>query len=460
MSLREPGENHTNGYQDGGSEGESGVGPNAAPEVLRDALERSVHQQVALAQLSRLALHTSARELMEAAVEAVRDGLQADTARVLELVRGQVEFVVRAHSGGRRDEPSPCVDATARAASGHALRHNEVIVVDDYDHQPRFERRAWMKREHIRSAINARIPGLKQPYGVLGALARAPSAFGKEDVEFIRTIAHILGEAIERERSEQHRRRMYDELHRVMNDREEMLSIISHDLRSPASAIKLSLEVVRRAVTNPDLAIPPEQVERAIFKANANLDRMMTMMDDLLAVSRAESDVFDIEWEPVDLREVVDEVVDHHAQAVAQSGSQVHVGGLASVQGRWDWMRLEQVVANLLTNALKYGQSNPVAIVLDMDADHAVLSVTDHGRGIPKEHQKRIFERYVRVDHRSADDFADSYGLGLSIVKRIVDALGGTITVDSTPGEGTTFEVRLPLQPRRSGRAQSAPRTP
>lgn len=444
MSLREPHDNHraTHSACDD-------------PRVLRGVLDRYVQQQIELAQLSRLALQAPLEALLDAAVDTLRRGLQADATRLLELISGEVEFRIRARCGGQPGDETRHIDATARTASGFALRHTEVVVVDDYEQAARFERCEWLERDQIRSAINARVPGLKRPYGVLAALSTQPHHFSDDDAEFIGTIANIVGEALERERAEQHRRRMYDELHRAMSAREEMLSVISHDLRSPAAAIKLSLELVRRAVIDPGTPVSAEQVERAIHKANSNLDRMMTMMDGLLAMSRAETDAFDIDWEQVDLCDVVDEVLYDYEHAIEKSASTIAVDAPDSVVGCWDWMRAQQVVANLVSNALKYGQGQPIEIEIAADDDTASLRVRDHGRGIPKAQQKRIFERYVRIDHRTGEEFEDSYGLGLWIVKRIVNALGGRIEVHSQVGHGTTFEVELPRKKHRQAQVEA-----
>jgi signal transduction histidine kinase len=230
----------------------------------------------------------------------------------------------------------------------------------------------------------------------------------------------------------------------ALSVREEMLAVISHDLRSPASAIKLSLEVVRRAVHDPGGPIKPEQVDRAIRKANSNIDRMMKLMDDLLAMSHAETDSFDIQWQQIDLREVIDEVVSEYEKAAESAGSDIEVRAQESVIGQWDWMHLQRVISNLVSNAIKYGQSNPIVITLSADEQTATVQVIDRGRGIPRTHQDRIFERFVRIDPRDKDFIDDSYGLGLWIVDRIVAALDGTVEVDSAPDEATAFTVRLP----------------
>ena len=110
--------------------------------------------------------------------------------------------------------------------------------------------------------------------------------------------------------------------------------------------------------------------------------------------------------------------------------------------GRWDRLRIEQVINNLVANALKYGGESPVEISLHQDHDTAVLEVVDRGIGIDEAHQQKIFQRFERAV--AARDFG-GLGLGLWITRQIIDASGGNIEVESAPGEGSTFTVRLPL---------------
>jgi signal transduction histidine kinase len=123
-----------------------------------------------------------------------------------------------------------------------------------------------------------------------------------------------------------------------------------------------------------------------------------------------------------------------------ESGARLSLGDCVSVVGRWDRLRLEQVVTNLLTNAIKYGGGE--VDVRTSGGDEAVLVVRDHGAGIAAEDQERIFEPFERVQSTSGEDGA---GLGLYIVREIVRAHGGRIEVGSVPGQGATFTVFLPL---------------
>jgi signal transduction histidine kinase len=129
-----------------------------------------------------------------------------------------------------------------------------------------------------------------------------------------------------------------------------------------------------------------------------------------------------------------------------QTGQQeIRLRAPARVVGRWDPVRIDQLVTNLITNALKYGLGKPIEVVVSQGADNqALLQVSDQGIGIPRDMHAKIFERFERVP--SSESRASGLGLGLYVVKQIVDSHRGTITVESELGRGSTFVVRLPLE--------------
>jgi len=141
---------------------------------------------------------------------------------------------------------------------------------------------------------------------------------------------------------------------------------------------------------------------------------------------------------------VLREVVERLEETRRRAGSSLQISVPGAVIGRWDRMRIDQVVSNLLINAIKYGKGNPIEISVEKSGEVARLKVRDSGIGIAPEEQAGIFDRFSRA--HSAQRYG-GFGLGLWIVRQIVDALGGNIEVQSKPGEGSTFLVKLPLSP-------------
>jgi signal transduction histidine kinase len=171
------------------------------------------------------------------------------------------------------------------------------------------------------------------------------------------------------------------------------------------------------------------------------VERLARLIQNLLDVSRVSAGRLELTLEDVDLRDVVREVVERAHDEIAAAGSTVLVEAPRPSIGRWDRLRLDQIVTNLLSNAIKYGGGKPIEVRVDDLPSSARLTVRDHGIGIAEEQQVRIFQRFERAV--SSENYS-GFGLGLWIVKRISDALGGTVGVASRPGEGAAFTVELP----------------
>ena len=165
--------------------------------------------------------------------------------------------------------------------------------------------------------------------------------------------------------------------------------------------------------------------------------RLERLIDELLDVSRITLGRLHLEPEPMQLDELVREVVERFTES---ANTKITVDA-TPVSGTWDRARLDQVISNLIANALKYGNNEPIQLTVTRTNADAILRVTDHGIGIATEEQSRIFERFERaVQHREDGGF----GLGLWIARQIVEASGGTIEVTSAPNRGATFTVSLP----------------
>jgi signal transduction histidine kinase len=173
--------------------------------------------------------------------------------------------------------------------------------------------------------------------------------------------------------------------------------------------------------------------------------RVARLIDDLLDLGRIRSGQLELDLSVFDLSDLVREVATQLEVQAAGAGSKVQIDLQGSVVGRWDRERLAQVVTNLMANAIKYGKGRPIVVRVgaDNERSEARLEVADNGVGIAPDFHKRIFEPFQRVNGNGR---RDGLGLGLYIVRSIVEQLGGTARVDSRLGEGATFIVDLPLQ--------------
>jgi signal transduction histidine kinase len=232
-----------------------------------------------------------------------------------------------------------------------------------------------------------------------------------------------------------------DERRHAVGLRDSLISLASHELRTPLTSLQLRVQLLARNARAETLA--KERFARDAASAEEQVKRMALLVDDLLDISRIMSGRLRLDVEDVDLGGFVREVVERCPEPQRELVG-VRVEG-DPVVGRWDRMRIDQIVSNLLSNALKYGENNPIEITVGREADRARLVVRDHGVGIAASDLPRIFERFERAASRHVGGF----GLGLWIVRQVVDALGGTIAVESRLGSGSVFIVELPLEPVR-----------
>jgi PAS domain S-box-containing protein len=227
--------------------------------------------------------------------------------------------------------------------------------------------------------------------------------------------------------------------------RDDFLSVASHELRTPLTSLKLEvanlLRLTRRGALNAD-----GRLVQRVEKIDTQAARLHRLIDELLDVSRIASGHLELELEEVDLAEVAKDVGLRFAEEAARLGCSLTVRAPVSTVGYWDRNRLDQVVTNLISNAIKYGNGKPIEVIVEHTDERALLVVRDNGVGIPPDDHARIFGRFERaVSSRNYGGI----GLGLWIVKQIVDALGGSVVVDSRPGLGSTFTTQLPrAQPR------------
>jgi signal transduction histidine kinase len=225
--------------------------------------------------------------------------------------------------------------------------------------------------------------------------------------------------------------------------RDEFISIASHELKTPLTALKLRLGSAMRLHTRTATLTPNEEkLTRALVGANTTVNRMVSLVDDLLDVSRLTAGRMVLHLEVVELGELVREVVGRLRENATEAGSTIDVQISQPVVGRWDRSRVEQVVTNLLTNAIKYGQGRPITLSAQVVLDRVQLRIQDQGGGIARSDQSRIFQAFERVSNPSR---VGGLGLGLYIGRQIAAAHGGTLAVESAPQHGATFILELPL---------------
>ncbi|MFB1479905.1 PAS domain S-box protein [Corallococcus sp. RDP092CA] len=272
----------------------------------------------------------------------------------------------------------------------------------------------------------------------------------------LRGFAKVTRDITQRKQTQE--RRELELLRDAVRARDEFLSVASHELKTPLTPLQLKLTALLRTVENdPSATLPVERIARDLEVARRQVRKLSDLIEDLLDVSRISMGQLRLDRAPMDLAALTREVVARYAPQSAQVGCAVTLDATTPIEGIWDRARVDQVVTNLLTNALKYGAGKPIHLRVRMDSGLAVLSVRDEGIGIPHEDQPRVFERFVRaVSERNYGGL----GLGLFITQQIVEAHGGIVQVRSIPGQGATFTVMLPPGPIAEANITPAPDAP
>lgn len=227
------------------------------------------------------------------------------------------------------------------------------------------------------------------------------------------------------------------ELENALNLRDEFISLASHELNTPLTALKLQTQMARRKVS--DNPLLQQEVDKILGTYEFQLQRLIRIVNDMLDITRIASGRLELERTSVDLVKTVQNVVD--LMPVQEVDIRIRTN-TAYLVGHWDNFKIEQLILNLLTNAIKYGNQKPVEILLYKNDNRAFMEVIDQGIGISPENQQRIFERFERAV--LSREFS-GLGLGLYITKQIVLAHEGNISLQSEPGKGSVFKIELPM---------------
>jgi PAS domain S-box-containing protein len=249
----------------------------------------------------------------------------------------------------------------------------------------------------------------------------------------------IARDITERKHSERERDLARKQLAEAVASRDELIAVAAHELRNPLNVLTLVWQLMERVAEHPSKS----QQAKALFeRSRIQLERLGALIDRLLDVARVQAGSFDLYRESFDLSGLIRDVVSRFK--LQHSAIPISLQLDEHIEGSWDRLRLDQVITNLLSNALKYGMEKPVAISASSTNGHALVRVQDQGFGILPDDMTRIFERF---GHASTPPSNKGLGMGLWITRQIVTAHGGTIGVESEVGKGSTFIVELPLQP-------------
>jgi signal transduction histidine kinase len=318
----------------------------------------------------------------------------------------------------------------------HAIRERQSLLVTQVNREAARayditdEQFAVISQLRVRSAIAV-------PFAIRGRLrgamlfASTSHRYEPHDLRFAEIYATRVALGLDNAR-------LYREAQEAIRARDEFLSMASHELRTPLATLCLFAQAVSGQV----VALSPRSVAQMSERMVRQIGRLDRLADRLLNASEIGKHRPSINRETADLAEVVDDVALAFRSFAAASGSSLVLHSPEHVRGSFDPIRLQQVLGNLIDNAIKFGMGKPIEVDVKAHDGIAAVSVRDHGPGIPLEEQRQLFTRYERG---YAARGLGGLGLGLYLVREIVAAHGGRLSLETKPGEGATFTIELPL---------------
>lgn len=362
--------------------------------------------------------------------------------RRLEVAQGDPEKTRLAEEMQRRFPPA----GGAGSRTTDVIRSGEPIVIADLTDEVlratsrSEEHLAMLLRLELRSYMCVPMIAAGTTLGAITFLATGTDRpYGQDELMLALDVAGRAASAVQNAR-------LFAQVQNAVRMRDEFLTMVSHDLKSPLAAIKGRAQVLQRRVRSLEIE-ERERMESGLASIDATSTRMTRLIDNLMDVARLRvGQPLELRRECTDLvaltREVIDEVAETTSITIELRAT------TATLTGRWDQARLERVLANLLSNAVKY---SPGGGTIDVELEEracegsqeAVLRVRDAGMGIPADDLPSIFERFRRGSN--VGEGIPGSGVGLAGARQIVEQHGGTITAESIEGVGSTFTVVLPL---------------
>ena len=248
-------------------------------------------------------------------------------------------------------------------------------------------------------------------------------------------------EALEQSRREL--RATQAELEHAVRMRDDFMSMVAHELRTPLNTLFLEAQMRSMQLDRGNMAAFSEELLRKmVARDGRQIQSMIRLINDMVDVTRIRSGKLSIRPADTELSGLLQRIVSDLAQRADADGGTIELHAAEQVTGLWDEFRVEQVIINLLTNALRYGGSKPIRVTLTRSATHAEVEVRDQGVGISAEDQVRIFSPFERAGTKVV---SEGLGLGLYIARQLAESHGGTLTVESAPNEGAAFRLTLPF---------------
>lgn len=428
-------------------------------DVRRNEQRRAVRYAVTNALANADGIHEAASAILRAVCETL--GWQVGELWLVDREAGVLRLLEGWSTPHGADEEFMSASRTWTFLQGAGLPGNvwatgEPIWLPDLAAASSFTRVDLAARAGLHAILAVPVRLGHEVLGVMQFIARTIESPDGPLLDLLGIAGNQIGQFIGRKRAEEERAELLVREQAALADaeaairmRDQLVASVSHDLKNPLSAISGQVQVLQFLATRGGDELPPERLLGSLDAISGTAKRMATLINELLDAVHLQAGLqIELRRRPTDLANLAQQVVANHQQATDKHSLRL-VGIESGPIGRWDPDRLERVFDNIVSNAIKYSPNGgEILVQVGRDKGWGVLSVQDPGVGIPTADLPHIFERYRRARNVSAK-FAGT-GLGLAGAKDLIDLHGGTISVTSVEGGGSTFVVRLPLtSPRR-----------
>lgn len=346
------------------------------------------------------------------------------------------EVLVRRTRNLYKDYPDPPYPPFTVIKTGQSLLYSEVTPAILQESSVNNEQLQLLYQLGLRSAMLVPLKVSGRLLGVLSFIVTKPGRrYGTDDLSLAEDLARRASLAIDNAR-------LYEETQQAIQVRDQFLSVAAHELKTPMTSILGTTQLLLRRLER-TRSVEDRELNTLRLLANQT-HRLNRLVDSLLNLSRLEAGQLTIDHDKVDVAALVRRTVDEMSLAIETHNVEC-VGADQPLLVTGDELRLEQVLQNLLQNAIKYSPNGgKISIHLEPYQDMALISIADQGLGIPETALPQLFNRFYRAEN-PAFKLISGIGLGLYVVREIVKMHGGTVEVESTEGQGSTFTVRLPL---------------
>jgi signal transduction histidine kinase len=406
-------------------------------ERLRDELGRRIDVLEATSRAAR-ALGSSLEldAAFDAFVQELRGLVPFERAAILLVDGGGARVMATAGVGASEYlGPGSSISVTGSVLE-EVIEEGRTLLRDDIREQ-RYPEEAALLALGLRSRVLAPLQLGSRSIGALALSRTEPRAFRKEEVDLVTLLGRLVATAVQNLRTYEAERKTVEELRRLSSLRADFVSLVSHELRSPMAAVIGSARTLQTRWRE----LRPDQREAFLAVIADETSRLAELVGDVLDTSRIEAGTFAYQFSEVDLGAVVRDSI--AAAEIGQDEVRLSTDLAPTLPGVWgDRERLRQLVDNLISNAIKYSDSGAeVKVEMRAENGNVVLRIRDSGPGIQSEHHDQIFEKFGRV----AGSAKPGTGLGLFLSRSFAEAHGGTLAVESSPGEGAIFTLRLPV---------------